>query len=109
MFKCCLKFPKVDQKFNFLNPNPSSSFVPHRIFNIGKSDPINLNHFINILESALGKKAIKKFKPMQKGDVLETFADTNQLNEWIGYKPKTSIEEGVKKFADWYLNYGYKF
>ena len=109
LFKCCLKFPKVDQKFNFLNPNPSSSFVPHRIFNIGKSDPINLNHFINILESALGKKAIKKFKPMQKGDVLETFADTNQLNEWIGYKPKTSIEEGVKKFADWYLNYGYKF
>ena len=65
--------------------------------------------FIEILEKALGLKAKKIFKPLQQGDVIETFASTNKLKDWINYKPKTSIENGVDKFAKWYLEKGYEY
>tara|TARA_A100001035_G_scaffold279449_1_gene280940 strand:+ start:1328 stop:2371 length:1044 start_codon:yes stop_codon:yes gene_type:complete len=105
VYKCCFKPAKVDPEFDSIYPNPSSSFAPFRVFNIGNSSPVNLLDFIDLLEKNLGKKAIKDFQPMQLGDVISTYADTTKLQNWIEYSPQTSIEEGVKEFAKWYLNY----
>ena len=107
--KCSLKFPEINEKFDYFDPEPSTSFAPHKIFNIGNSKPVNLLEFIEILEDALGVKSIKKFKPLQPGDVIETFANTNKLKDWIGYRPSTNIEDGVHKFAHWFLEKGYKY
>ena len=89
------------------SPDSSTSWSPHRIFNIGNSKPISLMHFIETLESELGEKAIKTFEPMQLGDVKATYADTTKLNKWVGYQPNTSINEGIKEFVDWF-KYFYK-
>ena len=105
IYRCCFKPATIDNNFNSLTPNPSSSFAPFRVFNIGNNSPVNLLYFIETLEKNLGKKAIKEYKPMQIGDVVSTYADTSMLQEWIKYCPKTSIENGVKKFTNWYLNY----
>ena len=80
--------------------------VPYRLFNIGHSQPVNLLRFIEIIEEYLGKKAIKLMMPMQPGDVLSTYANTDLLEKYIGYKPQTSIEDGLKKFISWYKEYG---
>jgi UDP-glucuronate 4-epimerase len=80
--------------------------VPYRLFNIGHSEPVNLLRFIEIIEGYLGKKAVKLMKPMQPGDVLSTFANTSLLEKYTGYKPETSIEEGLKKFVSWYIEDG---
>ena len=102
---CCTKPATKDDNFDFLNPNPSTSFAPHRIFNIGNNSPIKLINFIELLEKNLGKKANKLMKPMQNGDVVETASRTDLLENWVGYKSKTSIEEGIKKFTNWFLDY----
>jgi UDP-glucuronate 4-epimerase len=91
--------------FDAKNPDPASSHAPYRIFNIGNSQPVPLMQFIETLEEALGKKAIKKMMDMQAGDVKETSADTSELNRWVKFKPNTSIKEGVKRFVDWYKIY----
>tara|TARA_B100000212_G_C27381459_1_gene537292 strand:- start:1462 stop:2478 length:1017 start_codon:yes stop_codon:yes gene_type:complete len=85
--------------------NNSNLIAPAEIYNIGNSRPINLMEFINILEKEIGIKAIKNFKPMQPGDVKNTFSDTQKIEEWLGFKPNTEIEEGVKKFVSWYKQY----
>jgi len=95
----------TDNAFNFNDPDPSTSFCPHRIFNIGNSKPVNLIKYIEEIENCLEKKAIKEFLPLQDGDVPDTFSDCNRLEEWIGFKPKTSIKVGVKNFVNWYKNY----
>ena len=105
IIRCCYKKASVDNKFNPLTPNPSTSLAPYRVFNIGNSSPINLTYFIELLENNLGKKAIKDFQPMQPGDVVSTAAKMDLLNSWVGYKPSTSIEKGIHSFAEWYLNY----
>jgi UDP-glucuronate 4-epimerase len=74
----------------------------HRVFNIGNHEPVALLEFIETLEQALGREAIKEFKPMQPGDVLATFADTAQLQAWVGFSPKTSLKDGIGKFVTWY-------
>ncbi len=94
-----------DKFFDSKVPNPSISWAPHMIFNIGNSDPIKLMEYIDCLENELGKKAFKKFLPMQKGDVKVSSSECLKLEEWIGYKPKTSIKEGIKKFVKWYKGY----
>lgn len=76
--------------------------VPHRVFNIGNHEPIALLVFIEILEKALGHKAIKNFLPMQPGDVYSTHADTTQLEEWVGFEPSTPLQKGIEKFVAWY-------
>lgn len=86
-------------------PDPSSSNVPYRIFNIGNSNPTPLMDYIGAIERALGKEAIKNYLPMQMGDVPATSADTDELNNWIGFKPNTSIDEGVSKFVKWYTGF----
>jgi len=78
---------------------------PYRLFNIGNNTPVKLMHFINTLEQLTGKKASKEFLPMQKGDVYKTYADISQLQDRLGYKPNTSIENGLCKFVAWYKAY----
>ena len=91
--------------FDYTKPDPSKSWAPHRIFNIGNSNPIQLMQYIDEIENALGKKAIKEYLPMQPGDVQATFADTSKLEKWIKFKPNTSIKNGVIKFINWYKDY----
>ena len=105
VYRCCYKPAYIDNEFNCLNPNQSTSFAPFRVFNIGNSDPIELLRFIEILEDELGVKAIKNFLPMQPGDVESTAAKTDLLENWINFKPSTSIEIGVNKFAEWFLDF----
>ena len=99
------KPPTIDTDFNKLEPNPSTSWAPHRIFNIGNSEPTPLMQFIEAIEDSLGKKAKKNFLPMQPGDVEATSADTQLLEAAINFKPNTSVEVGVKKFVDWYKDF----
>ena len=105
IFSCCFKPAAYCPDFNLNKPIASKSFAPHRIFNIGNGNPSKLLLFIELLEKALGRKAIKIMKDMHKADVQETYADTDLLEEWIGYKTNTSIEKGIKIFADWYIEY----
>ena len=78
---------------------------PYKIYNIGNSNPVKLQHFIEAIENALGKKAEKKYLPIQPGDVLKTFADVSELTEDIGYRPKTTVTDGVNKFVEWYTSF----
>ncbi len=105
IIRCCFKKASIDDEFNPLIPNASTSSAPYRIFNIGNSHPIHLKYFIELLEKNLGKKAIKNFQPMQPGDVVSTAARMDLLNSWVEYKPTTSIEKGIKLFSEWYLDY----
>ncbi len=84
---------------------PAESSAPYRIFNIGNNQPVQLLDFIGCLESALGMTAQKELLPMQDGDVPATFADTQALNEWVGFAPATSIDYGIRQFVDWYRSY----
>ena len=94
-----------DTNFDYLNPNPATSWAPHRIFNIGNSSPTRLMDYIKEIERCLKKEAIKEFIEMQPGDVKDTASNTDLLNKWIGFKPSTTISEGVSKFVDWYLDF----
>ena len=105
IYKCCFKIPYPNNSFYAQNPEPSTSFAPHRIFNIGSNNPISLINFIEKLESALGVKAIKKMKGLQPGDVESTFADISRIQEWIDYSPNTSFENGINNFALWFKKY----
>jgi UDP-glucuronate 4-epimerase len=91
--------------FETNKPDPATSSAPYRIFNIGNNNPTPLLHYILALEKSLGLTAHKIYHPMQPGDVQATFANTDELNDWIGFKPSTPIELGVSKFVDWYRSY----
>tara|TARA_Y100000991_G_C21937866_1_gene333838 strand:- start:155 stop:1192 length:1038 start_codon:yes stop_codon:yes gene_type:complete len=99
------KPPKVNKSFDYENPLPNTSWAPYKIFNIGNSKPTNLSEYITAIEKHLGKKPKIIYEDLQPGDVEATFAETSSLAEWINFKPCTSIDEGVKNFIDWYLNY----
>ena len=86
-------------------PDPATSKAPYRLYNIGSNNPVELLHFIEVLEECLGKKAIKNLLPMQPGDVPDTYANVDALIKDVDYKPSTSIEIGVEKFAKWYRDY----
>ena len=83
----------------------STSNAPYRVYNIGNSQPVEVLRFIEVLENALGKKAVKNFLPMQPGDVHATNADTSELERDVGFRPSTPLEEGVKRFVAWYRDY----
>ena len=87
------------------NPDPASSNAPFRVFNIGNNKPVQLMDYIAAIETATGKKAILDLLPLQPGDVPDTFADSNKLVTELGYQPKTSVQEGVSNFVQWYRNY----
>jgi UDP-glucuronate 4-epimerase len=82
-----------------------SSNAPYKVYNIGNNQPEELMEFISVFEEKIGKKAIKQFLPMQAGDVAETYADIDDLEKDIGFKPQTTINEGIGKFVDWYKEY----
>jgi UDP-glucuronate 4-epimerase len=86
-------------------PDPSSSYAPYKIYNIGNQRPVSLLRYIEVLEQCLGRKAQKNLVPMQQGDVRDTWADVDALARDVGYRPSTELEEGVKRFVDWYRGY----
>lgn len=96
---------ETNKIFDKNSPDPATSWAPHRVFNIGNSNPVQLMSFINCLEKNLGTTAIKHFEPMQPGDVISTAADTRALEKWVGFKPSTPIEKGVEEFTKWYRKY----
>ena len=87
------------------NPDPATSRAPYRIYNIGNNRPVELTHYIEVLEQCLGRKAEKKLLPMQVGDVPDTWADAEDLVRDVGYRPVTPVEEGVRRFVEWYRGY----
>lgn len=87
------------------NPDSSTSNAPWRVFNIGNNNPVKLTDYVMALEAALGRRAIVELLPLQAGDVPDTFADTSSLEQAVGYRPGTSVPEGVGRFVDWYQAY----
>jgi UDP-glucuronate 4-epimerase len=87
------------------HPDPGTSLAPYRLYNIGNNNPVELMHLIACLERSLGRTAEKNFLPMQPGDVPKTFANVDDLVADVGFKPATSIEEGVGRFVEWYRAY----
>lgn len=94
-----------DASWNGMTPDPSSSFAPYKIYNIGNNQPHQLMDFIEVIEKKLGKKADKNMLPLQEGDVPETYADVDDLMRDVGFKPATPIEVGIGRFIDWYTEY----
>ncbi len=86
-------------------PDPSSSYAPYRVYNIGNHQPVELMTFIQTIESALGLVAKKNFLPMQNGDVVATYADVQALRRDVGFEPKTSLVTGIARWTDWYRKY----
>lgn len=99
------KIPQPNPNWDRNNPDPGSSYAPYKLYNIGNNNPVELIKFIEILETNIGEKAQKNMQPMQQGDVPITYADIDDLMKDVGFKPSTPLEEGIKKFIDWYLNY----
>lgn len=97
--------PQADPNWTVESGSPATSSAPYHIYNIGNSSPVELMDYITALEEALGIEAQKNMMPIQAGDVLETSADTQPLYDTIGFKPQTSVKEGVKKFVEWYKSY----
>ena len=86
-------------------PDPGTSRAPYRLYNIGNNQPVELMHYIEVLEQCLGKKAEMNLLPLQQGDVPDTWADIDDLQRDVGYTPATPVEVGVRRFVDWYLGY----
>ncbi len=91
--------------FDPMQPDPATSNAPYRVFNIGNNQPVPLMDYVHALEAALGITAKKNYLPMQNGDVPATAANTNELFDWVGFKPDTSVREGVGRFVEWYRGY----
>lgn len=94
-----------DPNWDPSSPNPSTSSDPYRIYNIGNHQPVELSRFIEIIEQAIGKRAERNMLPMQQGDVPATYADIDDLEQAVGFRPSTSIELGVGRFVQWYREY----
>ncbi|MGD8593081.1 MAG: capsular biosynthesis protein CpsI, partial [Gammaproteobacteria bacterium] len=86
-------------------PDSSTSKGPYRLYNIGNNQPVELMHYIEVLQDCLGKKAELNLLPLQPGDVPDTYADVTDLVNDVGYKPNTSVEEGIANFVKWYLDF----
>jgi UDP-glucuronate 4-epimerase len=97
--------PAGDPDWTGSDPDPARSRAPYRVFNIGNNKPVELMHCIAVLEAALGRKAMFELLPMQPGDVPSTMADVSDLDQAVGFRPKTTIEEGVEAFVRWYKTY----
>ena len=105
MIRLIHKPPTPQPDFDRRHPDPAMSWAPHRVFNIGNSNPTPLMDYIEAIESALGITATKEFLPMQPGDVPATSADTSALEAWINFRPNTSVKEGVARFVSWYRTF----
>jgi UDP-glucuronate 4-epimerase len=94
-----------NSKWDGDRPDPATSKAPYRLYNIGNQQPVELMRYIELLEECLGRKAEKNLLPMQLGDVPDTWADVEDLVAGVGYRPSTPVEQGVRSFVDWYLDY----
>jgi len=94
-----------DDHWDSDNPDPATSSAPYRVYNIGNNSPVDLEHYIRVLEGCLDKTAEKNLLPLQAGDVPDTYADVSDLVRDVGYQPATSVEDGVSRFVDWYREY----
>lgn len=94
--------PEANSDWTVETGSPATSSAPYRVYNIGNSSPVELMDYITALEEAIGVKAEKNMMPMQPGDVLETSAETQPLYDLVGFRPQTSVKDGVKNFVDWY-------
>lgn len=99
------KEPKGNAAWDGSKPDPATSFAPYKVFNIGNNKPVELLRFIEVLEEKLGEKAKKNLMPIQPGDVPETYADIEALENEVGFRPSTSIEKGIGNFVEWYKEY----
>ncbi|BBR20329.1 TPA: NAD-dependent epimerase [Kluyvera ascorbata] len=97
--------PEANDQWSVETGSPATSSAPYRIYNIGNSSPVELMDYITALEDALGIEAQKNMMPMQAGDVLETSAETQPLYDLVGFRPQTSVKDGVKQFVDWYRQF----
>ncbi len=97
--------PSPDPGWDAQRPDPASSSAPYRIFNIGNNRPVDLLHFIGLIEKELGRRAKKVLLPLQPGDVPETSADIEALDRHVGFAPSTPVEDGVARFIQWYREY----
>ena len=97
--------PQPDPSWDGDRPDPGTSYAPYRIYNIGGSRPVRLMDFIGVLEKALGKEARKNMLPLQKGDVVATCADAQDLEDAVGFRPRVTVEEGIGHFVRWYRQY----
>ncbi len=105
VIKLIPKIPGPNPEWKGDNPDSATSFAPYKLYNIGNNHPVELLRFIEVIEDSLGKKAVKNFMPMQPGDVPATYADVDDLINAVGFKPATSIEDGINKFVNWYKDY----
>jgi UDP-glucuronate 4-epimerase len=96
---------KPNADWNSDDPDPATSNAPFRIFNIGNSQPVALSDYVEAIEAAVGKTAIRELLPLQPGDVPNTFADVSEITASVGYRPRTSVREGVANFVRWYREY----
>jgi UDP-glucuronate 4-epimerase len=99
------RIAQPNSNWNSDDPDPASSSAPYRLYNIGNNQPVELMKYIECIENCLGKKAQKNLLPLQQGDVPDTFADVEDLVRDVGYKPATPVEEGVRRFVEWYVSY----
>jgi len=95
----------INAEYEPISADPATSNTPYRVFNIGNNNPVQLLDFIGAIESALGKQAEKRLLPLQDGDVPATYANTDLLNDWVGFVPGTSVADGVGRFVAWYRDY----
>lgn len=105
VYRTAERIPAGDPQWSGSHPDPSRSAAPYEIFNIGNHQPVTLNHFIEVIEQAVGRKAERNLLPMQDGDVPATYADIDSLEAAVGFRPATSIEHGVDQFVRWYREY----
>jgi UDP-glucuronate 4-epimerase len=99
------KIPEPNPYWNGDNPDTATSYAPYKLYNIGNNNPVELMKFIETIEQCLGKKAEKNLLPIQAGDVPSTYADVDDLMKDVGFKPSTTIEDGIEKFVEWYKWY----
>jgi UDP-glucuronate 4-epimerase len=103
--RCIDKIPEPNTDWDAQNPDPSSSTSPYRIYNIGNSSPVKLMDFIQAIEIACDKVAVKNYLPMQAGDVYQTNADTSALQRDMDYKPRTMLSKGIQETIAWFKDY----
>ena len=99
------RLPQPDPEWTGDHPDPARSYAPYRVFNIGNNQPVELLHCIEVLERCLGRKAKLDLLPMQPGDVPSTMADVRELEAAVGFRPRTTVEDGIARFVGWYTSY----
>ena len=105
MIRVLDRVPEPNPDWSGETPDSATSTAPYRLYNIGNNKPVELMHYIEVLEECLGRKAEKNMLPMQPGDVPATYANVDELVRDVGYRPATTVEDGLAAFVEWYRDY----